>query len=514
LTARWLYLLLLGVYLTIAGGHLYSSDEVTMFATAWQLAHGRGLALAASPEERLTLSLCPGADGRWYGQYPAGQPLLAVPLVWAGELAACAAAPQFRLYLVQLAVSLFNQLLTPLVGVTVFGFACALGAGARRALLLALAVGLASPLLPYSKTFFSEPLLALLVLAAARQLAARRWLAGGILLAVAPLVKFAAVLFYPPLLVYAGMLAGRERWRAWWRMLVPLAAAAAVGLALNTARFGAPLASGYHHNPDFGFAAEPWVGLAGLTVSPGRGLLVYWPLAIIALAALPAFSREHRAEFWLVATAGLTNLLFYGWWLTWAKKQSWRPRYLVPLVPLLALPLVAWRPRRWGGTALLAGLSLLVQLAGVAIYHNAYYAAIWEQVPPAQRIMGPRYLHDVHFRPELSPVLGHARLLADRAWPWAVAVGRGREPVAPSAELVWLRYQAGTVLAEPVVYAIPSGLTPLYSWFWLPVPDFVWCYLPFTGLSPLLAGLVLLPLALAVLAAWQLCRNPLLPVPV
>ena len=53
--ALWLFLGLLGWLLATAGGHLYSSDEETVLASALQLSRGEGLAIYADAEQHIVL---------------------------------------------------------------------------------------------------------------------------------------------------------------------------------------------------------------------------------------------------------------------------------------------------------------------------------------------------------------------------------------------------------------------------------------------------------------------------
>jgi hypothetical protein len=66
----------------LMGWHLYSPDEEVVFRTAESLAHNCDLAIL--PIEG-GFSTSKGKDGRQYGQYGLGQPILAVPFVFLGE---------------------------------------------------------------------------------------------------------------------------------------------------------------------------------------------------------------------------------------------------------------------------------------------------------------------------------------------------------------------------------------------------------------------------------------------
>jgi hypothetical protein len=134
--------------------------------------------------------------------------------------------------------------------------------------------------------------------------------------------------------------------------------------------------------------------LAGLFVSPGRGLLIYTPVALFALAAfLPAASAARRRHNPLLVTAVgfiilellvILESLVISQSTIWWGGFCWGPRLLTELVPplvvLMAIGVQAidrpW-PRR--AFAVLAVYSLLIQAVGVFFYPNGH----WDATPEA-----------------------------------------------------------------------------------------------------------------------------------
>jgi hypothetical protein len=113
-----------------------------------------------------------------------------------------------------------------------------------------------------------------------------------------------------------------------------------------------------------------WNGLYGLLCSPAASLFVYCPLALGGVAALVWLAREDRRTAALLGGTVTLVVLFYAQLGNWIGGRSYGPRYLVPLVPLLLLPL-AWRflpGRRLGRElAALCVLSAVVQVPGVLV---------------------------------------------------------------------------------------------------------------------------------------------------
>lgn len=195
-----------------------------------------------------------------------------------------------------------------------FLLGCELGFGLRPSLAMAGLAGLATPLLPYAKTFFAEPLaglglvsFVLLLVRAGRRERGTGWLFGaGLALGVCVLAKIAhAVLLPPGVVLAAALLRRRERVfasAATARARVRALAAFGRGLALPLAaiaaydffRFGTPFETGYAGE------VQQWTtpfaeGFAGLLLSPGRGLFWYAPIVLVSLLQARRFARRFPA---------------------------------------------------------------------------------------------------------------------------------------------------------------------------------------------------------------------------
>jgi hypothetical protein len=131
-------------------------------------------------------------------------------------------------------------------------------------------------------------------------------------------------------------------------------------------------------------------GLAGLFLSPGRGLLIYTPVALFALCAfLPRASVARRQHNLLVVTAVVfivLESLLTSRSIMWWGGYCWGPRMLTELIPPLmvlmaiGVPVIehsglrAW-PRR--AFAVLALYSVLIQGIGVFFYPKGH----WDGTP-------------------------------------------------------------------------------------------------------------------------------------
>ncbi len=209
----------------------------------------------------------------------------------------------------------------------------------------------------------------------------------------------------------------------------PIAAACGWWLWFNQHRFGAPFDFGYQAGiqRDFALANLP-VGVLGQLVSPGRGVLFYAPWVLLALPGFAALRRRHRALAWTLAGAGALQLMFYALRSTWWGNWCWGPRYLVPVLPLVAMlaasAVAERRWRRWGWG--LAGLGTVAAWSGLVVYNGLYQDLVFRRADGLRELL---------WSPRWSPLIGHWREL--NAGTFDLLVGRLLE-AAPAVGLAGL----------------------------------------------------------------------------
>jgi hypothetical protein len=132
------------------------------------------------------------------------------------------------------------------------------------------------------------------------------------------------------------------------------AALAAIPFVLHVmyaaAYLGSPFATGYWNAfPEVAnFRGNPLVGLAGLLVSPSRGLFVFSPIFLFAALGAVISLRDRRR--WPIApflAAGTVLLvLLYSRWTTWWGGHTFGYRYLIETLPgLMVFLAIAWEER-------------------------------------------------------------------------------------------------------------------------------------------------------------------------
>lgn len=250
--------------------------------------------------------------------------------------------------------SLVNPLISACSAVALFFIGLRLGFSTKRSIGGALIFGLASPAAVYAKLDFAQPLVTLhTVLAVLFLMEARQRRVGfffcGICLGLAALTRLDTALtpgvvigvasyFVDSAPAGARGLFERRRLGNLMMLVVPWILFLALNQFINHAKFGSVYKTGYAH---FAFTSDPLrVGkaLVGHLISPGRGILLYFPLSGIALflGIRRMLSRDRLMDA-VAATCVLGSLLFYSAWWAWGAGMSWGPRFLVPSLPFLTL---------------------------------------------------------------------------------------------------------------------------------------------------------------------------------
>ncbi len=175
---------------------------------------------------------------------------------------------------------------------------------------------------------------------------------------MALLVRLDSLLFIPL------FLGDRREMAVFAAAVLPFLAAI---LGANGYRFGNPLEDG--HSQDPAMAVEPFGGgLYGLIASPGKGLLFYAPLSVVALFI--------RGE-WKLKVPFVLSLFLHGSLHDWTGGTGWGPRFLFTSLPFLLMPLC----RRGAGGKIFP----LAATAGVI----AVLPALWTNASAVEQAAGP-----------------------------------------------------------------------------------------------------------------------------
>jgi hypothetical protein len=155
----------------------------------------------------------------------------------------------------------------------------------------------------------------------------KRALIVGLCCGIAIAIRVNNALFVGPLLCW--ILIEDRRWFFW--CMVPVLILGTLLAAYNYSMFG-NLTGSYSSRFN-----EPLLnGLAGLLVSPGRGLLVYFPIAVFSIAG--AFvDAQTRSIYVALSAFVLLSLILVGKWDAWYGGWCYGPRLLTETQPILLL---------------------------------------------------------------------------------------------------------------------------------------------------------------------------------
>jgi hypothetical protein len=373
----WVAAATTAVCLLTAGGSMTTTDAVVAFDLTRSIVEHGSVATSA---DLLGKDAYRGRDGRYYSPFGLAQSIWNIPFYASARTLARLGTVHAggSDTLLKAAVTLGTIPAVALLAWAVFALLLSLGAASPNAVVTTLLLVFATPLWPYSKFGFNQPLtgafLWCAVLAAVHGVRAHQpsLAIAGALAGAALLTRHEMILLAP---ILAGFVAidgnGRRRSNvvALCTGFVPFLMA---WCAYNWWRFGSPVDTGYLNDPTPEYRSSLVAGSAGLLFSPYSSLLLYCPIALVAPAAFASLWRRDRRAAGLIAAVFVVFFLVYASLGNWMGGRSYGPRYLVPLLPALVIPLAFWRPTARVRMAVLSVivLSIAVQLPGVLVDYS------------------------------------------------------------------------------------------------------------------------------------------------
>jgi hypothetical protein len=263
---------------------------------------------------------------------------------------------------------------------------------------IVLGYALLTPAFAYAGAFYSHQLSAALLFCAfywasagSKPLSTRSLLAIGLLLGYSIISEYPSALVAGILWLYILHTLYRQgNWQRIGWVTLALAMCALVLMGYNTVVFGGPLKLGYsnselwatqHHTGFMSLTLPHAEAMWGITFGVFRGLFVLSPLLLFSVpgAALWWRSGERRPEFWVVVTSVLAMFLFNASSIMWWGGYAIGPRYLLPMLPFMALPIV-FVLREWGSHTWLR--TLIVVLFGWSLIATCGLTLAGQAFPP------------------------------------------------------------------------------------------------------------------------------------
>jgi hypothetical protein len=272
-----------------------------------------------------------------------------------------------------------SALPTALMGALMYGLLRQFTVCPWPRILVVLGYGLLTPAFAYAGAFYGHQLGAACLFVAfylvfmpastnSSRLSTRALLAVGLLLGYSVVADYPSILVVGILFLYTWYRLEVKRRIGW--VILTGALIAAGWMAYNTALFGSPLELGYsyselwteqHHTGFMSLTLPHWEAIWGITFGVFRGLFVLSPLLLLAAPGFVLWWRsgEHRPELWVALLSVAAMFLFNSSSIMWWGGFAIGPRYLLAMLPLMALPLV-YGFRRWGDQAWFKGLAIVL----------------------------------------------------------------------------------------------------------------------------------------------------------
>lgn len=145
-----------------------------------------------------------------------------------------------------------------------------------------------------------------------------------------------------------------------------------------------------------------WEGFYGIFFSIGKGIFFFSPLLIVTILYWQKFYKENKSASIFILSSFILLLLVTAPFSYWAD-ETWGPRKLVPIIPLLHLPLIYIFDKKvnWQNiTTYIFGLIFLsavyIQFLGASYYYGKQLNIL--------RNGNLDSLHHMRFTPELSHI--------------------------------------------------------------------------------------------------------------
>lgn len=367
------------IYMAFLPAGINSIDGYSMLQVADSLATRHSFAIPAGFSRE-------GRNGQNFSPWYPLQSILAVPVVAVAAKASSVAHLPLH-YIESFSASLLPTFYTAVTIALVYLISLSLGSAEIGAWLAAMIYGFCTIALVYTRDFYADPLLALLVALAFLLVfqETTSWVIA-LVTAMAVLAKPSGVVLGPALSAYLFW-----RTRRFWASLLP-GLGTAFGLALyslyNFYRFGHFGSFGHAFQFSPAFIPESFTGLM---ISPGGGLLWFCPCAALSIVAVWQM-KTRRLEGFAILTFTAFFVLLHSFWRVWTGGWSWGPRLMLPILPGL-IALTGILNKKWRRPlVILALFTFLLTVPNLIASYQRYYAETTEGgISESNFLWQPRY---------------------------------------------------------------------------------------------------------------------------
>jgi hypothetical protein len=309
-------------------------------------------------------------DGKRFMVYNPGQTIIFIPIYCIANLVSTDEANAY--YFSAFCVSFLNYLVHALCAFVLFKIALLLGAVKKQAYLVSIFFGLTSYSFVFAQSTYEHHFemffILLSVYFALKINTNHAGLFSGLMLSLGLVFRTTSILAVPAILLLQKN--NNER----LKVIMSLTIGVAFVLLYNYYRFGNPLETGYSlawelaHSDKLDFWSFSGFSEAffGLLFSPGKGLIFFSTTTVTALLGIKTFWKKHRLIFYAILLISANYLIFFSLNFAWhGSIWSYGPRYILPIIPFLYLPIIYLKPQKWVFLTFLFGFILQVELIAV-----------------------------------------------------------------------------------------------------------------------------------------------------
>ena len=384
-----------------------------------------------------------------------------------------------------------NSLFISLTAIVIFCISVELNRSTKLAFALGLVFSVCSFVWPYNTTFWVQPLQGLLLISSMfflvkarhhngsflcdytflRTRSKRFFLYGtaGVLYGISVFAHPASLIFLPAFTLYSYF---SDTKRKGFILFASFLCVTLFFVTLtNYYRFGSFTEFGYGQFSSLA-THNGWKGILGLLLSPGAGLLFYFPLSVLLPLAARNFYYENKVLFISCGYIIVSSWLYYGTLsfgaepIAWSGGVAWGPRYLVPVLPFIMILLGSMLQhlrKKYFLKILAVSLCVVgfyVNMTGVLLWFQYGLTYGWDKQALADH---PNSLEVMTWNPIYSPIVLHTKALIEdypssldptryhnTAWNW---IAYGTAPCSFDLYL-YCTYGIGPVLGIFFVLAV------------------------------------------------------------
>jgi len=343
-------------------------------------------------------------DGKRFMVYNPGQTIIFIPIYYIANLITTDEANAY--YFSAFCVSFLNYMVHALCAFILFKIALLLGTFKKQAYLVSIFFGLTSYSFVFAQSTYEHHFEMFFILMsiyfALKKDTNYAGLLSGLMLSLGLIFRTTSILAVPATLLLQKN--NNER----LKVLMSLTIGVVFVLLYNYYRFGNPFETGYSlawslaHSDKFNFwsfSGFPEAFL-GFLFSPGKGLIFFSTTIVIALFGINTFWKKQRLMFYAILLISAAYLIIFSLNFAWhGSIWSYGPRYILPIIPFLYLPIIFLKPHKWVFVTLL--LAFILQIVLISVN---YKRDVLNDYVAYNGLSDMEYLYTAHKEPHLVQI--------------------------------------------------------------------------------------------------------------